>query len=272
MQSKHNSVPKTTLDSAEWDFRKDKVPNSEIEACFIYEHARELAKRSPRIKSLVTQWKADRDAREKSTPYRKAVNAYSELLETLGEYFGMAVQFDSDFPDVAWQRLCEESRSSIMRALDEERRLTEPEPPLSIKLFGRNKMTAGNFQFFRALHWWFRDPSGTQYGYVAVDWNYSDAAIKREFNKWLAEMRVDVTRQSAVTKKHKPTRGGFRDRLNRLAAIRLLDHYGPSGLSDPHDVRGRIKFRDAPYQYFPDLYEAQAKAEKFLNLLLGTNR
>jgi hypothetical protein len=47
---------KAELDRKEWCFTS--IPKPEIETCFIYEYARELARRSPRILDLFTKWRA----------------------------------------------------------------------------------------------------------------------------------------------------------------------------------------------------------------------
>jgi hypothetical protein len=266
-----SAAQKDDLDPSEWDFRKEKVPTSEIETCFIYEHGRELAKRSRRIKKLLAKWKAGHGTSQESPQYKESSRAYFEAVDLLTECFDAAVTLSADFPDTTWQQLDKEWRSRVIDGVNTGR-LNVPDAPLAIKLLtDPGASPAKGFKAFQALHWFFRNLDRIQYGFVAIDWNYPNAAIKRAFEKWLSQRRAARKGRGSTKTKYKPKgRGGFRDRLNRLAALRLLKHYGARGLvKDPRDPRSRIKFADAPYQNLSDLYEAKAKAERLVTGLLS---
>src|SRR6266446_1072477 len=76
---------KGKLGRKEWDFRK--IPKSEIEACFIYEYARELARRSPEILDLCTQWEAGRSAGKKTPQFSEGRKVCQEFRKTMTDCF-----------------------------------------------------------------------------------------------------------------------------------------------------------------------------------------
>ena len=254
--------PAGTLDPSEWDFRKEKVDDDELEPCFVYEHARELAKRSQRLATLIAQWKtsqhADRQVGEK---------ARSESEYLLGECFDTTVTIDETFPDTAWQKLSEAEKAEIAARIRNEK-LAVPDKPLAIKLF-RVIGVAPNLRAFRDVHGAFRDyPSATDYGFIAIDWSFPKSKIQTAFERWLrANERVLGVKKRPVSRK---TRGSFRDRLRNLGSMRLLKHHGSTGvLSDPTIRSSKIRFEHSPHKYLPDVYYAKAKAEKLINWLLN---
>ena len=63
-----------------------------------------------------------------------------------------------------------------------------------------------------------------------------------------------------------PGRGGFKDQLNWLGALRLREYYPRNQLAD--DTYLRLEISDPPYSNLPDLYEAAKKARELLGKLL----
>ena len=262
-----NTAQKPDLDPSEWDFRKEKVPDAKIETCFIYEHARELAKRSDKMKDLLAKWKAGRRARQTSSKYKEALRAHSELSLLLVDCFDTTVVLSNDFPETPWQKLDQTLRTNIVNGVNEGR-LNAPDEPLAIRLLAKpTKDIRLDFRTFRAFHWFFWDSDLVQHGFIAVNWKSPDVEIRRAFDKWLQQRRPPAT--AACSSKVKKTRGGFRDKLNLLASLRLLDHYGPRRLlKDPASLDTHLRFADAPHHNLNDVYEAKARAEKLIKFLL----
>jgi hypothetical protein len=256
-----SSAQNGDLDPSEWDFRKTRLPTSQIEPCFVYEHARELVKRSNRLAAIIAKWKAPQGISRKIVRPRDAPGAHSDAMKLLSECFDMSFTFDQHFPDTPWLCLPRASREAIKRAISDER-LSIFSSPLAITLLGKGENIEQRFKVFRALHWHFRRLNRTRYGFIAVDFHHSDAAIKRTFEKWLSNRRIGRVQSDAQN------RSGLRDELNRLAALRLLEHYGAKRLlKEPDNRASGIKFSDSPYHHLSDLYRARAKAEKLLNTL-----
>lgn len=252
----NNKKPAADLDESEWDFREIKVPASEIEACFIFEHAREVVKASPRLTTLATGLRAQRKSSERG----QVSSARSEITRFLSECFDTTVKIDADFPDTSWQELAGRQRVAIMQSADCDRRY-RPDKPLVIALNPRNET---DFKMFRAIHSLLRDnPNHTQHGFIAVDWSFSDETIKAALKKALLSKRP----MKSIAKRK--ARGQFRDMLNCLAALRLLRHYGPRGLlKDPTFRSSGIRLKNAPYRDLSDLYKAKKKAERLVHGLL----
>jgi len=266
-----STAQKADLDPSGWDFRKEKVPTAEIEMCFIYEHARELAGRSKRIENLLATWRSGRNASRTSQQYRKASQAYFDVVFLLDECFDTSVLVDGQFPRLAWQHLDQEQKSTIAEGIDSGRP-NIPDAPLAIRLVAGTNDAAMQFRAFRAFQGVFRDDvDRMRYGFVAIDWDQSIGAITRTFEEWLLSQKSSMGANPGTTKNTiKRREGGFRDQLNRLSALRLLQHYGSRGLlKDPQNPKSGIKFTDAPYGYLSDLYEAKAKAQKLVNVFLS---
>ena len=75
-------------------------------------------------------------------------------------------------------------------------------------------------------------------------------------------MMASVIKPAELVKHQKKGRGGYRDKLRWLGALRVVRYYSPSELGDyPHS---KVKV-DAPYSHLPDLYEAAKKAQGLLD-------
>ncbi len=98
----------------DWHFTS--VPKGEIEACYLYEYAREFFKRSKHLQKFQNEW--NDPAKRQSGEYYDAGGKALDLLRTRCENFPH-IDFDY-FPKVAWQDLPdfpEEVRKSMWKNL-----------------------------------------------------------------------------------------------------------------------------------------------------------
>jgi hypothetical protein len=254
---------KDELDRKEWDFSS--IPESEIEACFIYEYARELARRSPRISALFAigqiACSAGHDEGRKAH-IRNIMTACFPDFPTINEDW---------FPGTPWQGLDQKVRSALVGEVNNGPQHywnSLPIHKLSIETmkFDKNVGANGTLRYvpqpFRE-----EDISQTESGFFAINWNYPDAELRRAFAKWLSEERKDRVSRGLTEIKYKRKRGGFIDRLRSLGALRVVNHYRTNQLVDYEAQDAKLKVA-APYRYSSDLYESAKKAGKLLDMLL----
>jgi hypothetical protein len=174
------------------------------------------------------------------------------------------------FPNTPWQGLGQNERSRLVKGVNNSPQHywnSLPSHKLRIKTikFETNVETNGTFRYGSEP---FRDEDNSQIesGFLKINWNYPDAELKRAFAKWLSEERKGREKRGLTEIKYKPKgRGGFRDRLNWLGALRVAKHYSKNQLVDYADTNLKV---DAPYSHLPDLYENAKKAAKLLDMLL----
>ena len=266
--------PKTEnleLDPAESDFRS--IPKPEIETCFIYEYARELTKRCPRILSLFAQWQAGWSAGKKTPQFSKAREAYKEFRKIMTACFPDFPLINEDwFPDTPWQKLDVKVRCRLVEELNKGPQHywnSLPSHKLSIQTFKfekRNEMAWGEWRYvpqpFRE-----EDISQTERGTFAINWHYPDTQLTRAFAEWLSEQRKDREQRGLTEIKYKQKgRGGFRDQLNWLGALRVMEHYPRKQLVEY--PKTRLKINAPPYYHLPDFYEGAKKARKLVDSML----
>ena len=201
------------------------VLKPEVQACFNYEYAREFAKQSA----------------SSSRPF-------SALYDW--------------FPDKSWQALDAEIKSILMTL----NYYSFPGYSNSFKIQSLQQLKenrVGIKELLRLVR--AGANSDSEYGFFEIDWDHPDADIKRAFVEWLSGER-DKRKKRGLTKiKYKlKGRGGFRDRLNWLGALRVVQHYRKSQLVDYADTNLKV---DAPYCHLPDLYEGAKKAKTQLETL-----
>jgi len=268
------SANKAELAQTEWDFRE--IPKAEIEACFIYEYARELARRSPRILDLLAKWKTSWSAL-KNTPERyegrKAGKELTKTMTTCFPDFPSIILGTDRFPDTSWRALDQKVRAEMVEQINKGLHHYWSRLPFDkLHIQTLRQLEAANvrsIETFRCIHETPRneDLSQTEYGFFAIDWNYPDPAIERAFGKWLSEQRKDREKRGLTEIKHKPKgRGGLWDRLNWLGALRVAEHYPRKQLVEY--PKTRLKINAPPYYHLPDLYEGASKARKLLGRLL----
>lgn len=262
------------LGPAEWDFRS--IARTEVEACFIYEYARELL--NPRLVELRAQAKDDLAAPKATAETPKEGSPAGQFGVLMCACFPyMASKFDKWFPDTPWQKLDENVRSTLVDDLHEAvcnylKRL--PRHKLSIYTAEQLALfNVSSFDIFQLCHdVGQQDVSQTEYGFFAINWNHADAEIERLFANWLSEQRNGRHKRGLPGVKYKPKgRGGFRDQLNWLGALRVRERYLNSELVDHSNPNRADHYLvvAAPYSHLPDLYENAKKADQVLAVISG---
>ena len=246
---REHGANKPELPREEWDFRS--VPQSEIETCFIYEYARELVRRSPRISDLWAKLKANITA--------SVFHEFTKIINKCLPDASAIVFARKWFPDSPWQRLDEKLRSELVKETMEEglHHYWKSLPFGKLHIQTLRQLEPANIrslEAFRYLHEIFQteDINETEYGFFAINWSYPDSEIRRAFDQWLSDEREGRKRQGLIHIARKPRgRGGFRDQLNCLGALRVKEHYPRKQLADyPHL---RLKISAPPYSNLPDL-------------------
>jgi hypothetical protein len=262
------------LDSKEWNFREEEVPKPEVEACFIYEYARELTKRTPRILALFDRWLTGRRAGEKTPQFSAGLTAYKKFRKIMTACFSdFPLINEGWFPDTPWQGLDEDVRSRLVKEVNsgpDHYWHSLPRHKLCIELFKFKKpnaeMAFGEWQYVAEP---FRDDDIGQIerGTFAINWNYTDAQLRQAFAEWLFEQRKQREERGLTATKYKPKgRGSFRDQLNWLAGLRVINAYRKEHLVD-HTGRCLMAAVPRPYTNYPELREGADKARVVLSSL-----
>lgn len=293
-RSDKKMIPAATrpiLHEYEWKF--DGVPKDQIEACYLYEYGREFFKSSKQLQKFQKDWD-NRTKRQCGKGY-EAWGKTLDLLQTRCKNFPY-IDFNY-FPQTTWQGLpvlpktpqrnfqvdlrkraaedvndwSERFRKSrfdrlYMATLRELEPLnTRPRslpsllavPPCQETLSEIYAQAASTFGIWNCN----RPPSEqTEYGLFLINWSHRDPEIKRAFNEWLQREREE--RQKLGITECRPqssNRGGFRDRLNWLGALRVINHYRHKELVDYNDTNLKVS---APYSHYPDLRVAANKARQ----------
>lgn len=264
---------KGELKRNEWLFLK--TPKNEIKACFAFEYAREVARKSLRVSELLSIWKAGQSARKGTSESKKANKALIDLVRIMRACFPeFLVVFDDRFPDTPWRDLGRELRLGMMdyqvQELQDKRSQRRSER-LSIDLSGVFDSPEMNFITFQHLHECLShdDFSQNEYGLIAINWSYPIRELKQAFDDWVEEESENRKARGLVgtRRKEKTGRGGFPflDRLNRLGALRLVNRYRWKEL--PNYTRKK----DNTYCYggVRELRDGAAKARELLDTLLN---
>ncbi len=101
-----------------------------------------------------------------------------------------------------------------------------------------------------------RAASRVDYGFFSIDWDCEDGRLREQFSEWLERRREEVGKPLS-----EPSRGGARDQLRWLGALRIKEHYGRKRLVDQNLKRLKIA---SPYSNLPDLYTAAKKARAII--------
>jgi hypothetical protein len=277
---------KDELDRKEWCFNLDSVPKPEIEACFIYEYARELVKRSPRIFDLLAKYRAGWNGKKRTPQFLEGWKAYIKFRKIMEACFpGYLILYkglyEDWFPDTPWQELDQKVQRELVKDANSAH-ADQSNWPFD-KLMMQTKDGNVSLEPFRKAHRWLcreDDLSQTEYGFFAVNWNYPETMIREAFDKWTSLQLLGRKARGLKETKYnrKGRRVGPRDRLNWLGALRLFDHYGRKGLVDDSasniSPSKRVKIKNPPYFHLSDLYEAAEKARdllKAMSKLAGRN-
>ena len=287
------------LHKSEWDFRQ--VPKDELEACYLFEYAREFFKVSATMQGLRKSW--ERYKNDDKGRRILATEQAEDLLRTHCPNFPL-LDFDY-FPTTPWQdlpilqigpskclrwdlrqkaaehvndwsRRFRKSRFDrlYMATLRQLEPLNSPPQDLLDLLAARPRsedlpesLALAGAKF---ANWNLRRPPSehTEYGLFAINWSYSDPEIKRAFAEWLADQRKKRDKLGLGGSKTAGNRGGFKDKLNWLGALRVKKHYRFKELVDHADTNLKA---DAPYCHYPDLREAAERATHEIARMFPTN-
>ena len=120
----------------------------------------------------------------------------------------------------------------------------------------------------------------TAYCGIAINLSYSDTEIAKEvrlslkgvredhetlrspINRAFARVMASGTKPAELLKHRKKGRGGYRDKLRWLGALRIVGYYSRLDLVDYPYSKVKV---DAPYSHLPDLYDAAKKAQSLLD-------
>lgn len=263
------------LEREEWDF--EQVPPDEIQACYVHEYGRELTKEWPRLSRLWAIYKQRSTLPRGHPDGWKARRVHRLLYRVFSRRFGYCPPFWL-FP-TAWQNVEGKERSELLEDLDllpgtrEESRDRLAINTLR-ELEASNVNSIEAFAYLREL-FSKEELDQTEHGFFAINWNYGDQQIKDVFASWLRDQRQEREKLGLKAIKHRKTaRGGFRDKLRCLGALRIVNHYPPGELSDypcADNPNRRLKI-PALYSHLPDLYEAAKKAQSLVDSIRATRR
>lgn len=254
----------------EWHF--DDIPPGELGACYAYEYGREVVSQWLRFLRLLAIWKM-RGELPKGHPDRwKGMQTFRLIHRFLsGRLSGFPPVSSEFFPGICWQDVNEKQRGEMAESFKdgwEQRKRELPQNRFSISTL--RELKPANIDSLFAFAWVHElladyDLSQTEYGFFAIDWNFDDPAIVGAFTDWLKVQRAERERLGADSPKYrKKGRGGFRDKLRWLGALRVIHHYSPDELADYADSNLKV---DAPYSHLPDLYEAAKKAQTVVDAI-----
>jgi hypothetical protein len=270
---KTNQLPKAEkreLDSKEWDFRS--IPQFEIEACHIYEYARELTRRSPRLSDLFAKWQAGWKGRKRTFQFSEGKKAYIEFRKIMTTCFPDFPLINGDwFPDTPWQELDATVRSRLVKQVNNGPQHywhRVPSHKLHFETFKFEPQLRGEWKW-RYVPEPFRreDISQIERGFFEINWHYTDAQLRRAFTEWLLEQRKDREKRGLTEVKYKPKgRGSCKDQLNWLAGLRVMRRYRKKELVDATGYRLKTTV-PRPYSNYPELCEGAKKARRVLDLL-----
>ena len=245
------------LAETEWNFESEKLSENELLACHAHEYAREIAKRyKPISKLLEIKWRYERLPKGNTERWRWV--AAFDKLNDLG--IPISLSFAAA-RDLSWYSLPSHLKKTAVRSSAREQNLEqlsglaistirelEPSPCTTMELFQIvDKLLRREHQ------------EQIEYGFFSINWKSHDGRLKKNFADWINQQRKELKKRG-VTKK--PSRGGLRDQLRWLGALRVKEHYSGKTLVDyPHP---KLKVR-APFSNLPDLYAAAKDAKKIID-------
>ncbi len=278
-KNKISGITQQPLSALEWNFTA--VPDDQLEACYLYEYAREFSKTSKHFKKFQKEW--NHPANKPNGTYLMALGKIWDLLQAICKNFPY-INLDY-FPKTVWQDLPilpETAQRGFIINLRQEateyvngwasRHRKRHSDRLHIETLRQcEPPNIYSIEAFRDYHEFFHDTlskqdlGNTEYGFFAIDWNFKNSQIIEALTDWLNNQRE--ARKVIGLKEAKQTisRGAFRDKLNWLGALRVKNHYPYKDLVEYPD--GRIKLNSnplerAPYSHYPDLCKAARKAEQ----------
>jgi hypothetical protein len=254
------------LPKTEWNFETDNLPENELRACHAHEYGREIAKRYPPISVLLeTKWRYER--LPKKHPERSRWIQVSRKLADLGLPVSI---LSPGAVDLNWYSLQREFKKVAVSVLSTHENTSHGKElsRLSMKtlrglqenlgyllISHEMKSAASNRPWWRGLEpshlptmeqfqlldqWLYcmtcgEDREQVEYGFFAIDWKAKDTVLIEAFTNWVKQQRTEMKRRGIVIKK-RPSRGGYRDQLRWLGALRVREHYSRKSLQAGQEV------------------------------------
>jgi hypothetical protein len=250
------------LDWKEWDFAEERLPQGELAACHAHEYGRELVKRCHQISKLLRiVWRGERAP--KGNSHRYGAYLARKRLRLLGI---PTIFFSQGSQNLNWyslsktvrKRACEEVRqrrkfSAIFEvglSISTEREL-EPSRCRAMELY---KL------FFELMP--IENREHIEYGFFAIDWNSKNEVLQESFANWINRQRKERKKSGVL---RQGSRGGYRDQLRWLGALRVKEHYRFRNLVDYSEqfIKPRLRV-PAPYKNVHDLYAAAKDASEII--------
>jgi hypothetical protein len=245
------------LAETEWNFETEKLSENELVACHAHEYGREIAKRYKPISELSeTQWRCERLPRGNSE--RQQWWAATRKLNRVGIPFSLSSE---PRLNVSWYSLPSDIKDAAVKssAMDKERREPGGLSISTIRELEPSRCTT--MELFQIVDEWIRREHHEQieYGFFSIDWTSDDGRLKENFANWVRQQRQEL-KERGVTKK--PSRGGLRDQLRWLGALRVKECYPHKMLVDyPYP---KLK-KPAPFSNRSDLYAAAKNANRIID-------
>src|SRR5262249_13524108 len=104
-----------------------------------------------------------------------------------------------------------------------------------------------------------KDQEQIEYGFFSINWRSQDGTLKNNFADWIKRQRKELKKRGVIKK---PSRGGLRDQLRWLGALRVKEHYPRKTLVDYPDPKLKVP---TPFSNLPELYAAAKHAKQIID-------
>lgn len=262
-----------SLDEAEWNLDAAK-PDDELQACFFYEYAREIAKNSPHWPSPAAAGplnEAPRNGGLDQLDTWEVISRRASLFAHLQLPVALVGLICLDaLPTIPWAKVTAERRQKAASALEKSRTtFTDWPEPICLKITLERDLEeykdcgVKDFLGWRMLDLCFhlgRAEHQREYGFLAINWSHTDEQLKAKFAKFLNEKRGD--RKDSKSKKGT---NKMRQHLRALGAKRLLE----AGFTAEVAIKytGRIRKDCKPLYEAPrSWYQAKRKVANIIRL------
>jgi len=251
------------------------LPARRAETCFVYELMRELARGDAEVMRQISAWRKSRfKNREVLTASdRSWLECPAPLWKKFHTWFAEPSYVDFRFfPEVPFQSLPDGYRFSVVNSrLGSHALKLEFNKPFSILTFEKaEKAAISSREDYK--RWWesWGGPNREHaflHAFITLNRTSTREQILQELENWLRWNSGEDFRDDGRT----TNRGGPRDRLRCLGALRIVKHYGTrkriTGASNGEDVTV-----PAPYKSYSNLFKAAEKARAFLEAIKQGNK
>jgi hypothetical protein len=262
------------IERVEWDFSK--LPAAYAETCFVYEMMRELAGGDAEVMRRISTWQKslfqDRNALLASD--RNRLECPAPLWQKFHAWFVEPSYVDFRFfPQVPFQSLADGYLFNVVTSRIGSDALTrEFKKPFSILTFEEAKKAAITSSEDYKKRWEDSHGQNKNHPYVHAFVTLNRASTREQILQGLENwLRWNSGRKIFRNDGRTTNRGGARDRLRCLGALRIIKHYGPrkriTGASNGEEV-----IVPAPYKSYSNLFKAAKKARALLDAIEQGNR